>query len=217
MIHNINSGGFAPMMMQGMQNRQPPSAEQLSGDLLSAADTDSNGSISKTEFSAMFSSEDTSDSSAINGLFSEMDADGDEAVSVDKASNAISSFLQQLQEQRLANASVGSSNDAGSSTTDGDGGADGYGFKGVRDGDGGTDESTLAQIFADADTDGDGIITQDEIKSMLEKNQASQTQNSPEIVNTTTNTSSKMSILVNSLLEQQKNNYVNDESLSLTA
>lgn len=229
MINNISSGGYSSMMMQGMQNKMPPNAEQMAEDLLSSADTDNNGSISKAEFSAMFSSDETSDSTAISGLFAEMDADGDEAVSIDEASNAISNLLQQLQEQRMTSANMppppppgGGSPEELMSSADinEDGGLSIDEFTSALKRSDDEDESILAQMFADTDIDGDGIITQEELKTAMKKKQGSQSETANTSSSESNTGNSKISMLVNSLLQQYQQNsqsLASNESLSIVA
>ncbi|MBL4899161.1 MAG: EF-hand domain-containing protein [Colwellia sp.] len=227
MINNISSGGYSSMIMQSMQNRMPPNAEQMAEDLLSAADTDSNGSISKTEFSAMFSSEESADSSTISGLFTEMDADGDGSVSVSEASDAISNLLQQLQEQRMTSAGMppppppgGNPEDLMSSAdTDEDGSLTIDEFTSALKRSDNEDESILAQMFAETDTNGDGIVTQEELTTAMEnkQNEHSQTASTATSKNSS---SEKVSMLVNSLLQQYQLNtqsITSNESLSIVA
>lgn len=231
MINNISSGGYSAMM-QGMQNRVQPNIEQMTEDLLSAADTDSNGSISKSEFSAMFTSEETSDSNAISGLFSEMDADGDEAISVDEATDAVSNLLQQLQQQRMSNVNMpppppppGNADDLMSSAdSDEDGSLTVDEFTAALKRSEDDDESILAQMFAETDIDGDGLVSQAELNTAMESKQEGQPQGSFETTSTSTSETNtdnnKVSMLVNSLLQQYQQNsqsIASNESLSIVA
>ncbi|MBL4766080.1 MAG: EF-hand domain-containing protein [Colwellia sp.] len=230
MINNISSGGYSAMM-QGMQNRMQPNIEQMTEDLLSVADTDSNGSISKSEFSAMFTSEETSDSNAISGLFTEMDTDGDEAISVAEATDAVSNLLQQLQQQRMSNANMppppppGNAEDLMSSADSDESGSlsiDEFTAALTRSED--DDESILTQMFAETDIDGDGLVSQAELNTAMEKKQGSQPQRSFETTSTSTSETNtdnnKVSMLVNSLLQQYQQNsqsIASNESLSIVA
>ena len=226
MISNVSSGGYSPMM-QGMHNRMPPNPEQMAEDLLSSADTDSNGAISKKEFTALFSSEETSDSSDINGLFSDLDADGDEAVSLDEATNAVSNLLQQLQEQRMSSdmppppppppqSSELAEELMSYADTDQDGSLTMDEFSAALQSSENGDEETLARIFDETDTDGDGIVTQEELLSAMESKQSTNAQSS---VNSST-AEDNASMVANSLLQQYQQNAMNvasNASVSITA
>ncbi|MGL1959302.1 MAG: EF-hand domain-containing protein [Colwellia sp.] len=221
MINSVSSGGFYPAITQA---QSPPNAGQMAEDLLSAADTDNDGSISKAEFNTLVESQNSDSSESISGLFSQMDADGDESVSLDEATEAISSLLQQLQEQRMANQGAmpppppppggGSAEELLSSAdTDEDGGLNIDEFTAALKRSDDEDDSILAKMFDETDTDGDGIVSQEELQTAMENKQNSQTQSS-------TNTDSNVSMLVNSLLQQyQQNaaNSTNDTTLSIVA
>lgn len=224
MINNVSSGGYSPMM-HGMHNRMPPNPDQMAENLLSSADTDSNGSISKTEFSALFSNAETSDSSDINGLFSDLDADGNEAVSLDEATDAVSNLLQKLQEQRMASdmpppPPPPQSNELAEelmtyADTDEDGSLTLDEFSAALQSPD-NDEETLTRIFNETDADGDGIVTQDELISAMDNKQANNTQRS---MNSSTS-EDQVSTLVNSLLQQYQQNALNvasNASVSFTA
>ncbi len=229
MISNISSGGYSAMMMQGMQHKAPPNAEQIAEDLLSSADTDGNGSISKAEFSAAFGSDNDTDSSTVSGLFAEMDADGNEEVSVDEASNAISNLLQQLQEQRFSNTNMpppppsegmpNAEDLMASADSDEDGGLTVDEFSSaLRKSDDESETAILANMFAETDLDGDGIVSQAELKTAMENKQASRENSSvAENIGNTGNSDNRVAKLVNSILQQYQQSLVTEESISIIA
>lgn len=220
MINNIGSSTYPPMMLQSMQKPMPP-ATDIAEDLLSAADTDSDGSISKAEFTALFESSESADNSSVNGLFSEMDTDGDESISLTEASDAVTNLLQQLQEQRIASdmpppppppgvdelMALADEDEDGNLTLDEFSNA----LKLSED----EDESILADLFADTDINGDGIVSREELETTMDVNSNSNAQ-----TNNRNADENKISMVVNSLLQQYQLNaekLTTETSLSITA
>jgi len=241
MINNVSDGGYASMMMQGMQRPMPPSSAQMADDLLSTADTDNNGTISKTEFTELFSSnvssdiksDESSSGANISGLFSEMDANGDDAISLNEATDAVSNLLQQLQEQRQASntpppppppSAEGIDALFGSADTDEDDSLsiDEFSSALKRSGD---DDALLASMFEEADADGNGAVSQDELTAAMNRHQGEPAQSAVNIAANAANTQDKVSMLVTSLLQQYQqtstntgsNNIASNMSVSITA
>lgn len=219
MIDGIGTSGYSASMMSGMRQRMAPDPDKISDELLAKADTDNDGIISKSEFSSLFETDESSDSESIDGLFSQMDSDGDGSVTSEEASIAISDLLiQQMQQQGMGNTMPPpppppeSAEDLISSgDTDEDGSLNLAEFTEAltRSGDN-DDSSRINSLFQDADADGDGKVTQDELQAAIDNHHSKQTEEDDDTISS----SDQISNLVQAMLQQYQTN-INEETSSI--
>ncbi len=226
MIDSIGTSGYSASMMSGMRQRTSPEPDKISEKLLAKADADSDGIISKSEFTSLFETSESSDSESIDGLFSQMDSDGDGSVTTEEASIAISDLLiQQMQQQGMGNnmppppppPANGEGQNAeeliSSSDTDEDGSLDLSEFtEALKHPGENEDSSRISSLFNDADADGDGKVTQEELQAAMD-NHHSKTQEEDDGQDTTASSSDQISKLVQAMLQQYQTN--NEEISSI--
>ncbi len=218
MIDGIGTSGYSASMMSGMRQRMAPDPDKISEKLLAKVDADSDGNISKSEFTSLFETSESSDSESIDGLFSQMDSDGDGSVTTEEASIAISDLLiQQMQQQGMGNnmpppppPANGEGKSAeeliSSADTDEDGSLNLSEFtEALKHPGDNEDSSQINSLFSDADADGDGKVTQDELQAAMD-NHHSKHQQGDAGEDETTSSSEQISNLVQAMLQQYQTN-----------
>ncbi len=242
MINSISSGGYSTAMMGATRSRgaQP---ETLAEQLLAAADSDQDNSISQTEFLSLVG---TDDSSTAEGLFASLDSDGDGALSQSEAQDAFQGLLDQMRSETLLARSdmppppppdEGDATDRAeafmsSADTDGSGGLDATEFATAMQGMGGPaseDSSRIEEMFSDADSDGDGTVTSEELAAAMANHRppppppsgAEDTQESSEQVASTESSEDALTFTINALLERYRQNSsiesISSSTLSVSA
>jgi len=120
MINTTNYGGDYPPMMRGMSHHPEPS--KMAQDLLSAADSNGDGSISKAEFTSLMQGAGKTDTTAIDNLFTMLDKNGDGSVSNQESADTLTTLFDNMRNQLLQsrglNAAAGAPGTGGD--TDGD-------------------------------------------------------------------------------------------------
>jgi len=118
-------------MLGGTQGHHHPDPSQMAQELLSAADSNGDGSISKSEFTALMQGAGKGDTAAIDKLFSTLDKNGDGSVSTQETTTAITSLFDNMRNHLLQSRGR---NAAGPAPAGGDADGDGDGDRGGESG-----------------------------------------------------------------------------------
>lgn len=228
MISNVGSNYSSAIMYQSQAK-----AKAVAEELISQADTDENGTISKTEFAALYQDNESVDSDSIDSLFTEMDSDGDGSVSTTEVTETVGNLLQQLEQQFMLSSTPPpppppqeqeSAEDLLSSgDSDGDGNLSIAEFSDALQVTGGSDEvNMLAEMFELADTNEDGVVSQEELSIAMEANQPPSFDEENSEITTESSTveeTENIMSLADVLLERFQNSIQNETEnyLSLTA
>lgn len=94
MLHTTNYGSQLSSMTHGMHGQA--GAKQLAKELLSSADSNGDGKISKTEFESLMKNAAKSDATSIDNLFAYLDNNSDGSVSSQETTDAISALVDQM-------------------------------------------------------------------------------------------------------------------------
>ena len=97
-------GGFSPSMMQGMGGAQRPmkrpSSDEMAEQIFSKLDTDNQGYLEVSDFSAALGdSSSSSDSLSADELFSSLDSDSDGKITKDELSSRLKELSDELDSQ----------------------------------------------------------------------------------------------------------------------
>jgi hypothetical protein len=87
-----NGNGYPPM--HAVHRRPDPN--QMAKDLLASADSNGDGSISKSEFELLMQNAGKSDATTINNLFAYLDQNSDGSVSSQETTDAIAAMVDQM-------------------------------------------------------------------------------------------------------------------------
>lgn len=159
MIGNISMGSMPPMMPPSRHN-----GAQAAADMMSKADADSNGVLSKDELGSFLQSISAADGSSsasqemTDKMFADFDADGDGSITQDEAQTAMDNILGAMRGE------VNGMNPP-PPPPQGQGPMDPESF------------------LSSADTDGNGSVNQAEFTAMLESGPLGKAQNSSDIIN----------------------------------
>ena len=223
--------GYSMTAMSPMQNTRLNSA-QMAEELLSAADADNDGSVSKEEFTSMLQGlESSAESDIADGLFKQLDTNGDSVLSNEETVSAIDTLLEQIRQSMSNGNEIGNmpppppnAGHAGGAEelmsamdTNDDGSIDRSEFATALQRMGGSDSSDVTErieaMFNEADSDGNGSINQDELETVIANHRPPQR---------STNYSSKGStnqvpLLAQIMLNQYSLENSNNNTLSETA
>lgn len=168
MISGISGGGgYSQIAFSGMRGgTSPPDMAKMQEKAFAKMDANSDGGVDKSELSSFLqktastnsTTTSTSDSSDVDDLFGEMDADGDGSITQQESSDAVNNMLKQLQGQMM-NSRMG-----------GAGGMPPPPPMGPPPGAEQSDE----EMFSSIDSDSDGNISQTELSAMLEQTSENQ-------------------------------------------
>lgn len=214
----MSIGGGVSSMMPGMsQNRAGPGLSKMAEELLSQADTDNNGAISESEFNALFDGNESADTESLEGLFAQMDSSGDGELGSDETSEALNNLHQQFREIGMMPPPPPPSAEEliSSGDVDGDNVLDFSEFSSaLQSPDGNDDSSILEAMFSEADTNGDGKVTQEELQSAMDSHRpdAPPAETSADSAN-----SKQISRMVEALLEAYQAGTNNEENSLLSA
>lgn len=218
-MFNSISSGVSSMMPNASFQRPEMNSEAMAEELVAAADSDGDGAISEAEFSAFH--ENRGDSSEIQSLFEQMDESGDGTLSSSEISETLQQLEQQFREMNMSQ-NEGSQKPMGpppgppdvselfsSSDTDG---SDTLSFEefsqSIQSPDGQDNTQRLEEMFAQADSNEDGELTQEELEAAMKENAPPPPQN--------TDSEEQVSSLIQSILDsylqtsEQENNLLTD-------
>lgn len=192
-----DNSSFRASNAQGLRRPNGPDAAQLASKLLELADTDGNGGISQTEFSSLIPSGESSSATSsdqVSSLFSQLDADGDSALSSQETQVAIESLLHQMRIQGNpalfqppppppppvnSDSPEEAAELLARADTDGDTSLDATEFSGALNGASSSNSDNQAariqSMFTDADTDSDGHLTASELEAARTQTPATST------------------------------------------
>lgn len=165
MISGISGGGgYSQKAFSGMRGgTSPPDIAKMQEKAFAKMDANSDGGVDKSELSAFLqktastNSTSTSDSSDVNDLFGEMDADGDGLITQQESSDAVNNMLKQLQGQMMNSRMGGAS-----------------GMPPPPMGPPPSAEQSDEEMFSSIDSNSDGNISQTELSAMLKQTSENQ-------------------------------------------
>lgn len=129
--------------------RSKPDFEAMAQEMIASMDTDGNGSINSTEFTAALQSGSDKDISATaNDIFLQLDSDSSGSMSTEEFMTALkASHPQPVQEGEMGSMPPPPPSDSSASSL----------------------ESGASDIFSSLDTNQDGVITQDELMALFKQ------------------------------------------------
>lgn len=171
MIGSIGSSGSQSWASQAAGMFRPPKPDFAK--MFGKIDSNGDGSIDKTELSQILQSGGaSSDAASVDTLFSALGGTSSSGISKDSFTSAMQNVLQQLQSQ-AASGSAGTPGAGPVADADGDndGSVAGSQATGASSGAAATSSSSgqgIDKLFAKLDSNGDGSISQDELKAGLQ-------------------------------------------------
>ncbi|MEW6446341.1 MAG: EF-hand domain-containing protein [Pseudomonadota bacterium] len=99
MISSVSNGGYASMMMSGMNRMQRPDPSQIAEDLFSKLDSDGKGYIEVSDLESAFGNLQDSSSANADELFASLDGDSDGKVTQDEMAAALEAQMSELESQ----------------------------------------------------------------------------------------------------------------------
>ena len=211
MTVNSNSSVYSSYSSSGVSSssqRVKPDFEKMAQELLTSMDTDSNGSIDKTEFSTAVQALDSSSSSSKSAtdIFNTLDANSDGKMSSEELMAALKNTKPPEPPQ-----GGGQHHDGGmppppppSDSSSGSSGSS-------------SSSSSLSKIFSSLDTNKDGTISADELMALFDDSKSKSGDTTSSSATSASQTDTSTNQLSKNLLKQILASYGNNNSTSATS